>query len=252
MAAAAQKAGVHAAIGLQTRRSAAALRARDLISSGAIGRVLSARVYSSTAGFGPEIGTADLYLEDAANGANLMTIQGAHTLDLAIALLGGFAGLSALGTVQYTDLTIRDTGTHRVRSLPDHILVQAALATGAALAVEVAGGRSPGSTPFRLDVVGEKGVLALEGGAARGFQSGRLKLSLNVDLQPVDEGEIASMPDTAANVAGVYAALRDDIASASSTAPDFQHAVRMTQLVDDVLSSSQTGIRMPANGWPVS
>ena len=78
MAAAARAARVHAVIGLQARMNAGALRARERIASGAIGRPLSARVYSSTAGFGPKVPAEYLYLEKPENGVNLVTIQGAH------------------------------------------------------------------------------------------------------------------------------------------------------------------------------
>ena len=58
------------------------------------------------------------------------------------------------------------------------------------------------------------------------------------------------MPEAAANVAGMYAALRDDILSGNSTAPDFHHSVRLSRLVDDVVASAQKGIRKQAKGWP--
>ena len=61
MAAAAHAAGVHVAIGLQLRGSPAARRAREIIVSGAIGRVLSVSVYSATAGFGPDVPTPLVY-----------------------------------------------------------------------------------------------------------------------------------------------------------------------------------------------
>ena len=48
LAAAAQRTSVHTAIGLQTRLNPAALKANDLIEAGAIGRPLTARVYSPT------------------------------------------------------------------------------------------------------------------------------------------------------------------------------------------------------------
>jgi predicted dehydrogenase len=137
----------------------------------------------------------------------------------------------------------------QARSTFDHMLVQARLANGGALSVEVAGGRPP-ETPFRLEVVGDKGVIALDGGAERGFQASRLRLSLNGKLQHVDEGETGSMPDGAANVAGVYAALRDDINQGTSTAPDFDHAVRLSRLIDDIMSSSRMGTRRTAADWP--
>ncbi len=119
------------------------------------------------------------------------------------------------------------------------------------MSIEVAGGRPPESTPFRMEVTGEKGDLALDGGAARGFQSGRLTLSLRGKPLHVDEGETALMTDEAANVAGIYVALRNDIYSGTSTAPDFEHALRLAKLVDDVMSSAHTGTRMKAANWPL-
>ena len=56
--------------------------------------------------------------------------------------------------------------------------------------------------------------------------------------------------NTAANVAGVYARLRDDIKNDSSIAPGFDHAVRLTRLVDDMLEASRSGQRKPAADWP--
>ncbi len=234
------------AIGVQTRTNPAALRARELIAAGAIGRVLSARLYSGTIAFRPKIGKADAYLEEAGNGATLVTIHGGHALDLAALVLGSFQDVAALTTTQYPEVEVGDEGKRQARHIPDHLLVQSRLASGGALSVEVAGGRPPGSTPFRLEVTGESGDLVLEGGAPRGFQSARLRLSLKGQPQAVDEGELAAMPDTAANVAGVYAALRDDIASGTTTVPDFDHAVRLSRLIEEVCASAETGTRKPA------
>jgi predicted dehydrogenase len=129
--------------------------------------------------------------------------------------------------------------------------VEAHLTNSGALSIEVAGGRPIAATRFRLEVVGDKGTLALDGGAMRGFPTGRLRLSLNDKPQQVDDGETGSLPDTATNVGGIYAALRDDIAQETWTAPDFAHAVRLARLVEDVLSSAQTGTRRSAADWPL-
>lgn len=239
MARAAQSAGVHAAIGLQTRANHAVQRARDLIQSGAIGRLLSARIYSATIAFKPKVDAADFYLEDAENGATLVSIHGGHALDLALALLGEIEHINALATIQYPKIEVGDKAVQEKRSIPDHLLVQGRLSGGGALSVEVAGGRPPEAARFRLKVVGDKGELALDGGAIRGFQSGRLSLSLHGEPQHVDDGETGSMPDTAANVAGLYAQFRDDILQGRQTVPDFDHAVRLTRLMDDVTLSAQ-------------
>lgn len=250
MAAAAHAAGVHVAIGLQTRQNPAARRFRELLDAGAIGRILSARVESTTMAFGPAVEAAMAFGEEADNGVTLITIQGAHTLDFAVATLGGFADLSALATTQYPEVHIGDDVRSQRRTTPDHLLVQSRLRHGGALTIEVAGGRLPDAVPFRLEVTGDKGTLMLKGGAPRGFQSGRLQISLDGQSMPVDEGELAALPDTAANVAGVYAALRDDILFGTSTVPDFHHAVRLAHLVDAVLSSAATGARLSAHDWP--
>lgn len=251
LAAAAQAAGVHVAVGLQARLNPALRRAQALLAEGAIGRVLSARMYSGTAAFGPVMGPPDLYLDDASSGATHLTIQGGHGLDAAVALVGGFAQVTAMTTIQYPEVAVKDQDRSCRRHTPDHLLVQARLATGGAVSVEVAGGRGPAAA-FRYEVVGERGVLALDGAAPRGFQSGRLALTLNGQPQAIDDEEFAALPDVNYNVAAVYAALRDDIASGRHTTPDFAHAARLTRLVADVTRSASTGTHLAADQWPTA
>ena len=250
LAAAAKTANVHALIGLQTRLNPTMLRARALLSAGAIGRPLAARILSTTAAFGPKVEAALSFAEDAANGVTLLSIQGAHTLDFAIAVLGPFADLTALTTTQFPQVTVGDSKTEQVRSTSDHLLAQARFVAGNALSVEVAGGRPPDAVRFLMEIDGQDGTLRIEGGAVRGFQSGRLTVSLRGELQAVDEGEVSGLPAEAANVAGMYVALRSDILSGTLTAPDFEHAVRLAKLLDDVEASSQTGARKTSTEWP--
>ncbi len=248
LAQAAREAGVHAAIGLQARANPAVRHARDLLAAGTIGRPLTARILSTTAGFGPNVDAAVAYTEDPAKGVNAITIQSAHTIDLAFALLGGVAEFTALATTQYPEIRIGG-GQPRRRSTYDHLLIQARLSSEVALSAEIAGGRPP-PTPFRFEVVGETGVLVLEGGAPRGFQSGRLRLLVNGEPRAVDEGDMACLPDAALNVAATYAVLRDDIAEGTSTAVGFPHAVRLAQFIEDAVTSSRTGRRGTLGDWP--
>lgn len=162
---------------------------------------------------------------------------------------GGLADAAGLETIQYPEMHIGDDP--HTRTIADHVLVQSRLAGGGALTLEVAGGRPSGS-PFELEIVGEKGTLMLAGRADRGFQSGRLHLLLNGEPLAVDEGELASLPDEAVNVGGLYAALRDDLRHGTRTVPDFAHAVRLTRLLDAVQTSATTGQRAAAHDWPQS
>lgn len=241
IAAAAAASGLHAAVGLQARRNPAVVKALSLVADGALGRVLHATAYSTTAGFGPRVSPAELYLEDPASGMNLTTIQAAHTVDLAGLLAGRLTALSALGTVQYPRLQVGDTPDAHERTVPDHLALHARLDGGGALAMQVVGGMPPGDTPFRLDVHGTGGVLTLTGGAPRGFQSGVLALALDGHPVPVDAGETGHLADPVVNVAGVYAALRDDIALGTSNAPGFADAVRLSRLVDDIRTAALDG-----------
>ncbi len=179
-----------------------------------------------------------VFAEKPEAGVNLVIIQGAHTVDLMIALLGDLSDAAVLATRQYPQVAVQGDNRTVPRETFDHIIAHGKLQTGGAFSAEIAGGRPDGHTPFELLVFGDKGELSLTGGAARGFQSGRLDLSLNGEPQKVDEGELAPLVDTAINVAGVYAALRDDIMGDIRKSPDFEHAVRLTRLVEDFLAAS--------------
>jgi predicted dehydrogenase len=231
---AADAAKVHTAIGLQLRGSPTVKRARDLLEGGAIGRLLSANIYSSTAGFGPEVPGPYVYLENPRNFANLVTIQGAHTLDLAFNLLGEASVFNSLVSRQYPSIAIGEHKEIRQRTTYDHLLFQGATSKGVSIGMEVAGGRNP-EAPFRFEVVGESGTLSLQGGAARGFQSHRLSLHINGQEVHVDEGELSGLPSSAVNVGGVYAALRNDIRDSTSHVAGFADAMGLTRLIEAVL-----------------
>ena len=243
MARNARMAGVHTAIGLQLRGSPAVKRAQEQIASGVIGRVLSVSGYSSVAGFGPKVPSQYAYLEDPASFANLITIQGAHTIDLATTLAGDLISIAALLTAQYPTIEVGDGHEVRKRTTFDHLLAQGTLAAGGTLTVEVAGTRPP-ETPAWIEVVGERGILRLDGGAARGVQSGILTLSQDGKIEPEQGNQSADLPDTAINVAGVYVTLLQDILSGSRTTVGFDHAVRLTTVIEQVFESSRTGRRL--------
>ena len=250
LALAARDSRVKVAIGLQTRANPAVRRAAELIAGGAVGRVLGGRCYSTSAAWGSVIQPGMVFAEKPEAGVNLVIIQGAHTIDLMIALLGGLADASALATRQYPQVAVEGENRSVARETFDHIVAQGGIQGGGTFTAEIRGGRANGLTPFELMVVGDKGELSLIGGAPRGFQSGRLALALNGEGQQVDEGELTGLPDQALNVAGVYARLRDDIVDDTRISPDFEHAVRLTRLIEDLLASSANGRRCDANDWP--
>ena len=250
LAEAARKAGVRVALGLQARFNPAARAAARLMSDGAIGRVLGVRCYSTCHAWGAEVDRGMVFAEKPEAGVNLIFIQAAHTIDLAISLAGELADVSALAARQFPEPRVKGEDRRVRRETFDKVLLHSRLNDGGTLNVDTTGGLPADATPFELEIRGEAGVLALNGGAPRGFQSGQMKLLLNGEPYHVDEGELAGLPVPAVNVGGVYAALREDIENKTAVAPDFEHAVRLTRLVDDLLASSAEGRRRDAGRWP--
>lgn len=248
---AARRAGVRTAVGLQARMNPAVVRAMDLLRSGALGRVVDATVYSSTAAFGATVAAGDAYLEAPETAMNLVTIQASHTMDLAAMIVGGLDSLSALVTVRYPQVAVAGEDRTVRRTMADHVLVSARTTGGGVLNAQIVGGRPADDAPFRMDVTGTDGELSLTGGAARGFQAGLLALAVNGAHADTADAGASMLPDTAVNVARVYAALRDDIRNGSSTAPDFGRAVALSHLMDDVLASAADGCSVtPSAPWP--
>jgi predicted dehydrogenase len=130
------------------------------------------------------------------------------------------------------------------------VLAHGRLADGGAFCARVFGGRAE-HAGFRLEIIGTDATLTLTGGGRRGFQAGTL--TLEVDGQPalVDAPETAALPPAAVNVAGVYAALRDDVTRHTRSAPDAYDGVRLHQLIDDLLAAGRDGTsHIPAGPWP--
>jgi predicted dehydrogenase len=223
MASAAQRTVKHVAIGLQARFSPAVQAARDLLATGRIGRVLSVRVLSTTIALSPNVREDAAYMEEPATGVTVYSIHGGHTFDLVEALLGPIAEATVQLSTLYPEI-ILPNGTRATRRVPEHALFTGRLANKAPFSVEVAGARE-GHWPFEFEVIGTEGSLVLRGGGPRGFQATRLSLCVNGLEVTMPASEL---PDAALNVAGVYAALRDDILGQTHRAPGFGHALALT------------------------
>ncbi len=161
---AADAAKVHTAIGLQLRGSPTVKRARDLLEGGAIGRLLSANIYSSTAGFGPEVPGPYVYLENPRNFANLVIpsrvlIRSIWRSTFWVRPVSSIAWCRA-STLQSRLVSIRRSASERHMTI---FCFKARRQRSVSICMEVAGGRNP-EAPFRFEVVGESGTLSLQGG----------------------------------------------------------------------------------------
>ena len=242
----ARPAGLHHAIGLQGSAAPATRRAREVIASGRIGHLRSARIVSTTAGYAAALPSAFAYLNDPANGANLTTILGGHTLDLAEQLLGKVITLDALSAIQHPTVRLIDTGTTIARTTPDQLFILSHHEGGCVASIEVGGDR-PGVTPFTCEIIGSNGTLCLSGGHPHGFQAGELLPNVDEQAEPIAPPLAnGGLHGAATNVAQVYAALASDIRKGTWTVSDFAMAARLTRLITGITQASESGSRFTA------
>jgi predicted dehydrogenase len=251
MAEAAKKAGVHTAIGLQGRMNPAVRRATELVKAGAIGRPLTASIYTPIPNLGPTVPSSLSYFGDPNSGATLTSIVGGHTLDIAISVLGGIEYLAVLPTIMFRHVHLVDPSGNLTRTEADHLLIQARLLNGCALNVEIAGNRPPGSL-YQFRIVGTEGELVLRGDHPIGPQASDLKLEGTIPFDPPEPKVAPRLEGPPINIAEMYANFARDIQRGRKSTPDFAHAARMHRLIDSIHRGGVTGERQKSDGWPTA
>ena len=234
----------HVAIGLQSRLNPSVRRAAQMIAAGVIGKPLHARIVSTSFGFGPVTATPYLYFEQAASGANVLTITAAHTLDIVQTVLGAITEVDARTETLWPTPSVADTGGTALREVPDFVDVVARTASGAVAAVQAMGGVAPKDARFEFEVRGTDGWLRLTGGHPYGVQAGDLVLTSSAAFDPPDTPVVTGgLLDAALNVGEVYASLVRDIEAGSRHTPGFDHALANLRLMDAVAIAARSGVR---------
>ena len=244
MASAARAAGAHVAIGLQARWNPSLLRAASLVSSGAIGEPLTARIVSTSAGFGPASPSAYDYFNKAEAGADLSTITLAHTLDAMQAVIGHVAEVVARAAILFPTVQLTDTGETSTRETPDQLTVLGKTRRGCEFVVDVNGGIAPDQARFDFEIRGSEGWVKLTGGFPFGFQAADLTLTSSAYFaKPAAPLVGTGAPPPAINVGELYSRFAADIRAGAHDVPGFDHAVRMTSLVDLINEAARSGAR---------
>ena len=236
MADAACAAGVHVCIGLQGRNSWAVRHAAELVRDGAIGRPLSLRVVSPTGGWGAISPPNYAYLQDKSNGATLSTIAGGHTLAAIEEVIGAFTEVTARGSILLDTMTLMGTNETVARTCADHLLTFGKHDSGCISSLEVVGGVV--DVPFQFELRGTKGSLSITGGHPGGYQAGPLTVTTNPPSAPQPAAVADGLGPQSVNVAELWARFASDIRDGVRTVPDFNRAVRLTQLLDAIDQSS--------------
>lgn len=261
LAAVASAVGVPTAVGLQGRFAAEVRYARDLIADGYIGHVASVAVYATTGrGADGTIPADSAYTMDSANGADLITVMGGHTLDVVQRVAGEITEVAATLAQRRREFTVAETGERVTASAPDHLSLTATMAGGALATVHLHGGRV--SQPrTRIDIAGTDGDLSIEtvdtvSPHGSLLQIGELRLmgakgGRDMSELPVPDrylGGISAMPSAVRNVAEVYTNFAGADHPDGRQAPDFADGVRIHRLLDAIRLSANTGTRRALAG----
>ncbi|MCX4092046.1 Gfo/Idh/MocA family protein [Nocardia sp. alder85J] len=252
LAALAARAGVRHVAGLQARYAPAVRRARELITEGAVGQILSVTVHESRGkGAGGVIPAWATYTLDRDNGAGLLEVAGGHLLSAVRYLLGDLTELSARLAIRLPYATVPESGAVITVTSPDQLLLTAT-AGGVPVSAHIHDGRATGAGT-RIDISGTAGDLAIVSGAGGpgGIQMSALHLSGALGPgrapQPIalgNHGPASDLPLEAVNVAALYTALATDLRTGAHTVPDFELAVDLHRLLDDIRRSDAEGVRI--------
>jgi predicted dehydrogenase len=244
MQALAKKQNAFTAIGLQTRSVPAISFIRDLVRDGYVGEVLSVSIISSGIIWGEEINEGYLYTLDMANGASMLHVPFAHTLDAALFALGsGVKSVGGLLSNSRPMVRVAETGNQVPFTAPDQIVVSGLLENGAALSAHFRGGLSRG-TNFHLEINGTKGDLILTspvgyvglgGFAVRGAQGDVQMHELPVP-QTYDTLGIADGFSQSVGIA--YSRIASDMLDGTNTSPSFEDAVKLHRVLETIVSGN--------------
>ena len=244
LAALASKNNVVAVVGTQMVVAPEIVYLEQLIKEGYVGKVLSNTLIGSGGNWTSETIAPNYYLYDKSNGATMLTIPLGHTLAGLIKVLGNFGELTARMTSNFTTVNLKDTGESKPKTAEDQIMVIGILASGAAVAVHYRGGISRG-TNLLWEINGTEGDIQVTGPLGHGqlvpltIRGARgEEKELKTLLPPASMFEGLPESPVVRNVVEIYKRLALDIRHGTRTAPTFNDALTLGELLDDIEHSA--------------
>jgi predicted dehydrogenase len=239
----ARAAGVTTSIGLQTRAAPAFAHARQLLKDGYVGQVLSASMIGSGIIWGEAMNEGYVYTLDPANGAAMLNVPFAHSIDGLLHVLGaGFDTVSGLLGTARKATRILETGIEVPMTVADQILLAGQLSNGVALSAHFRGGLSR-ATNFHVEINGTQGDLVITspigyvGVGGMRLQGARGEETLH-ELEIPTSYTAHGVEGPAQLVASAYVQLAEDMANGTHGGPNFDDAVDLHRLVDAIVRNT--------------
>ncbi|KAJ3751441.1 NAD-binding Rossmann fold oxidoreductase [Lentinula detonsa] len=240
---AAKNKGIKTLVGFQTRFTAYALKAKQIIDNGDLGKILSSTFIISTNGFwGPFTSSIHKYILSSSNGATLLDIPGGHALDLFTYILGPISSLSATmkNQVPYSTLLDSDgkpTGETVPNDSPNQICISGTLANGALFTVHLQSSMT--EADFNWIIHGDKAVLRIIDDSDRTTKRGFFDASPDVYLNGEKVGIDVDIVTRRTGLNWEAFAVGD-----TSKFADLEHALKMKEVLQAIRKSSEDGRRI--------
>ncbi|KAF2744623.1 NAD-binding Rossmann fold oxidoreductase family protein [Sporormia fimetaria CBS 119925] len=249
----AKQKGVRTMVGLQARQSPSIIKAKEIVESGKLGKILGTTMYGHGMIFGPTLTEDMVYLCDVKNGANLVTIPFGHAVDAFCYVLGEMESLSATLANHRPEATVVDGEGKEIRKIEktshDYISVTGTLVNGAVAEMTYAAAFSRTGRNFYWEINGTEGSLIVEGnfGHIQMFTT-TLKFVGNepgakpetIELEKSGEPEKG---DFSYNVGKAWDAWAGAGKDAGHTVTTFEDAVVRHRMIDAIYRSAEKGTR---------
>jgi predicted dehydrogenase len=248
----ADKAGVRTIVGLQRRLNPGYRHVRDLLEQGEIGEIRSVRLHVSVEYFQRERPASLYYTIPEENFSSLLSIYGGHFLDALFTTMVGYPqSLSALTVNQFQEVTLVETGETLPHTSADQVVLAGTFANGAVLTVHLEAGKR-NNFGVQIDITGSKGDLKIANNTSFGDTFNRIEIARG-DAQPLTEVTIpveyewvpqGKLGASVVELANLYAAHARDVKTGSTLAPTFADAIRMHELIEQIVESNRSGKRV--------
>ena len=244
---------VRTLVGLQSRSTPAVMHARDLIAAGYLGTVMSTSLIGS-AGLGGVIDQGNAYMVNRENGAGLLRLVAAHSIDVLTMVLGDFAELSAVLDTRRPEIIVLESGERLTKTTPDQVAVIGRLDTGVTASLHFREGHQGGEM-LLWEINGTEGTLQMRAGGGHpgmftvqlaGAQAGDSIADIPIPASYAEHtpGLESLVNTTAYSVARMYDAFASDLRTGSHNTPDFAEALAIFDVIEAIEEASVTGARV--------
>lgn len=248
----AKEKGVKTVVGLQARQSPAIIKAKEIVASGKLGKILGTTMFGHSLAFGavmPENLTYSLPIEA---GANSLTIPFGHAVDaLCYVLNTELKDISATLSNHFPEVDLIDENSKPVRKAKktahDYTSISAIMANGGGnVDVTYCPSVSRSGRDFYWEIIGSEGTLVLERAKRGGYvQMYEPTIKLAVGQEELKEVQVEKVAenDFSFNVGKAWDAWAGVGLDKGQSITTWEHAVVRHKMIDAIYRSAEKGTR---------